>query len=200
MRNRKALFVAAILGLNATPALAQWQDQVNAYDRDRLYRLEDSKAQGVIAAERGAPRRDLAIIHAVLDPAARPISGRELLGNWRCRQMKLGGLAPEIIYDWFRCRVRNTRNGLYFEKVTGTERISGYLEPYDGGRVLLMGELTVKKQRPKPYSGGNIGAGAATTSGDAVGVISRTGRGRARIEFPFPTIESVFDVMELKRD
>ena len=85
------------------------------------------------------------------------------------------------------------------EKVTGTERIAGYLEPFDGERVLLMGALTVKKERQKPFSGGNEGVGAPTTSSDAVGIISSTGRGRARIEFPYPTIESDFDVMELRR-
>jgi hypothetical protein len=62
-----------------------------------------------------------------------------------------------------------------------------------------LGELTVKTEKQKPYSGGNEGAGAPATSGDAVGVVSSIGRGHARIEFPYPVIESDFDVIELKR-
>ncbi len=150
-------------------------------------------------AERGAPKKDLNEIHAVLDAQSRPISAHELTGAWQCRTMKLGGLTPDIIYTWFRCSVRETKGGLYFQKETGTSRISGYLEPYDGGRFVLLGELTVKNERPKPYSGGNAGEGAPTTSGDAVGVVSAIGAGHARIEFPSPVIESFFDVIDLKR-
>ncbi len=199
MRQIETLLLAAVVTLAALPVAAQWQKQVNAYDEARLYRLEESKALGLRKAEAYGSRKDIAAIRSVLDPEGRPISGRALVGSWRCRQMKLGGLAPDVVYDWFTCRVRDTKNGLYFEKLTGTERISGYLEPFDGGRVLLMGELTVKKEREKPYSGGNIGVGAPTSSADAVGIVSAIGRWRARIEFPYPTIESDFDVLELRR-
>ena len=191
--------LAALLALSASPALAVWDDDVNAYDRDRLFRLEESRDRGLRAAERGAPRRDLAIIHGALDQPGRPITARELTGTWQCRTMKLGGLTPDIIYSWFRCRVRETRSGLFFEKLSGTERLSGYVEPYENGRFVLMAARTVKNEKPKPYSGANSGIGALTTSSDAVGVISSLGRGRARIEFPFPNLESDFDVIELRR-
>jgi len=196
---RHLMSTAVLFAALAAPAFAAWQNEVNTYDQSRLFRLEDSRADGLRQAERGAPRRDLDVIHEALNSRGDPISGRELLGTWRCRQMKLGGLTPSIVYDWFTCRVRDTRNGLYFEKLTGTEKISGYLEEYEGGRMLLLGAITVKKEMPKPYSGANTGAGAPTTSSDAIGVISSTGRGRARIEFPYPNIESDFDVMELRR-
>ena len=199
MRQIEAVLVSVLLSLLAGPASAQWQKQVTPYDENRLLHLEESRAEGLRQAERGGAKKDLDAIHQVLDPQGRPISAHELMGTWRCRQMKLGGLAPSIVYDWFTCRVRETRSGLYFEKVSGTERISGYVEAFDGGRLLLMGALTVKTERPKPFSGGNFGVGAPTTSSDAVGIISATGPGRARIEFPYPTIESDFDVMELRR-
>jgi uncharacterized protein DUF4893 len=196
---RHLMSTAVLFAALAGPAFATWQNEVNSYDQSRLLRLGDSRADGLREAERGAPRRDLDAIHGALGPQGGPISGRALLGTWQCRQMKLGGLTPSIVYDWFTCRVRETRNGLYFEKVTGTEKISGYLEDYENGRMLLLGAITVKKERSKPYSGANIGAGAETTSSDAVGVVSSAGRSRARIEFPYPNIESDFDVMELKR-
>ena len=46
------------------------------------------------------------------------VSERELIGTWRCRTMKLGGISPAVVYSWFRCRMRHTRNGLFFEKLT----------------------------------------------------------------------------------
>jgi hypothetical protein len=196
---RKTISLAALLVFAALPAFAAWQDDVNAYDQGRLFRLGQSRIDGLRQAEHGAPKKDLDAIHGALDRPMGPISGRQLLGTWRCRQMKLGGLTPSIVYDWFSCRVRQTKNGLYFEKVTGTEKISGYLDEYGDGRLLLLGALTVKKERPKPYSGANTGSGAVTTSSDAIGVISSAGPGHALIEFPYPAIESDYDIMELRR-
>jgi hypothetical protein len=199
MRYRKSLAAAALLVLAATPSLASWRDDVSRYDEGRLTRLDESRARGLREAARGASARDLAVLHGVLDPRSRPISEHALLGTWQCRSMKLGGLAPDIVYSWFRCRVRQTGSGLYFEKISGTEKMSGYLDTYDRGRFLFMGALTVKAERPKPYSGGNEGVGAPTSSGDVVGIVSGIGPNRARIEFPYPTIESTFDVIEHKR-
>jgi hypothetical protein len=198
MRIAKAIAAALLIAATAAPAVAAWQDQVNDFDRDRLGKLEQSRTYGLMRAE-GASPVQLGAIHEVLDPAGGPISARELEGEWQCRQMKLGGLAPAMVYSWFNCRVRQTRYGLYFEKYTGTERMSGYLEPFDGGRLVLMGAISAGDQRPKPYSGGNAGFGNVSTSSDVVGVVSAIGPGHARIEFPFPVIESDFDVMEMRR-
>lgn len=188
----------AVMASIAAPAVAAWQDELNDFDRARLGLLDQSRDKGLAKAARGS-QNDLATIRGVLGPSGGPISGRELEGDWLCRQMKLGGMAPSIVYTWFNCRVRQTRYGLYFEKHTGTELMSGYLEPYENGRMVLMGAITVGEQRPKPYSGGNVGAGAIKTSNDAVGIVSSMGPGHARIGVPFPVIESDFDVMELRR-
>jgi Domain of unknown function (DUF4893) len=187
-----------VLGLSA-PAWAQdWRTEISDFDRGRLDQLSESKAKGLAEAEQGAPAGDLEIIHALVDADGAGVSDNEILGGWQCRTIKLGGMAPDVIYSWFRCRVRNTRNGLYFEKVTGTQRISGYLDEYNDG-YLLLGSWTVGHERPKPYSGGNAGAGAPTTHTDAVGVLTALDARHLRIEFPYPFYESTFDVMELKR-
>lgn len=112
--------------------------------------------------------------------------------------MKLGGLEPAIVYGWQNCRFRNTPNGLYFEKLTGTQRFSGYADP-DGDRFILLAGMSVRDEGQNPYSGGGTGFGAIATPNDYVGVVSSIGPNRARIEFPLPVIESVFDVIELQR-
>lgn len=195
----RAIFTAAlILGL-ATPALAQsWADEISSFDHGRLDRLAESKAKGLAEAERGASPSDLAVIRSVAGAHGADVSESAIRGTWQCRTIKTGGMAPALVYSWFRCRIRDTHNGLYFEKVTGTQRISGYLDRYNDG-FLLLGSTTVGKERPRPYSGGNHGAGAPTTHSDAVGVLSSIGPGHLRIEFPYPFYESTFDVMELRR-
>jgi hypothetical protein len=41
--------------------------------------------------------------------------------------------------------------------------------------------------------------GAQETKNDAVALLTGAGAGRARLEFPYPVVESHFDVIELKR-
>lgn len=195
----RAIFTAALIFGLATPALAQsWADEISSFDHGRLDRLAESKAKGMAEAERGAPPSDLAVIRAVAGPEGAGVSQSGITGSWQCRTIKTGGMAPSVVYSWFRCRIRDTRNGLYFEKVTGTQRISGYLDRYNDGFVLL-GSTTVGKERPRPYSGGNRGLGAIATHSDAVGVLSSIGPSHLRIEFPYPFYESTYDVMELRR-
>ncbi|MGQ0741809.1 MAG: DUF4893 domain-containing protein [Alphaproteobacteria bacterium] len=183
----------------ATPALAQsWEDEISDFDRDRLAHLSEARAKGMAAAEAGASQAELAAIRSVMEPEGGDVGAASLKGNWRCRTIKLGGMAPAMVYDWFNCRIRDTRNGLYFEKRTGTQRLYGYLDEYDG-RWLLLSSMAVGNDRPRPYSGGNRGAGAPTTHQDSVGVLTRIGPNRLRIEFPYPFYESRFDVMELRR-
>jgi len=194
MRIRFAVAVAA--ALFARPAWAGWEQEISAFDQGRLASLDQARAQGLAQADSG-DASSRAAAHSVLDPQSRPISAQELLGTWRCRVMKLGGFTPAIVYDWFACRFRQTANGLYFEKLTGTLLISGYADPHDGGFIFL-GAWRQPDEPPRPYSGGP-GVGMHTSSADAPGAITGIGPGRARIEFPYPVIESAFDVIELVR-
>ncbi len=193
------LFAAAILLIGtAAPSFAGWQDNITPYDRQRLADLETARALGLGAADAGASPEDRAAIHGVLDAAAGPISAQELTGNWRCRLMKLGGLEPAIVYTWHDCRFTSTSKGLFFEKLSGTQRFSGYADE-DGARFILLAGTSVRDEKQRPYSGGGIGFGASATPNDHVGVISSIGDRHARIELPLPVIESLFDVIELQR-
>lgn len=189
-----ALFFAAV----ATPSMAAWEGRISGFDRDRLEQLPASRAEGLAAAE-AAGKAERAIVDATVARTSGPISAQELKGTWRCRILKLSGLEPIKVYDWFTCRVRENKYGLYFEKITGTERMAGYLDEYSDGRMVFLGALSVKDAPPRPYSGGNPGIGVASSSSDLVGLVSTLGRGHARIEFPYPAIESDYDVIELRR-
>ena len=160
--------------------------------------MDESRAKGLDEASRGAPAADLAVIHSVLDAEAVDASSSPLGGNWRCRTIKLGGITPDVVYGWFRCRISLKGGAPYFEKLTGSQRTSGFLYPQGGGFVYL-GASYVTGEKPHRYSGNGAEAGAGATPDDQIGLLSLLTDGRARLELPYPLQESTFDVIELKR-
>jgi hypothetical protein len=187
---------AAALSLLASTAFAGWREEASPFDAQRLSQLQESKEKGLQEASAGP---DMATIHAVLDPRSNPIGASEAAGSWRCRTIKLGGMTPSVVYGWFSCRVSYRGGGLYFQKLSGSQRIAGYLYPDESGGLVLLGANTVKGEPERHYSGNGASVGAPATPDDAVGVMESIGPGHARIEFPYPVQESTFDVVELKR-
>ena len=192
---KTSLLIAASL-LAATAAQAGWQDHVSPYDANRLTKLEEAKQKALSEASAGP---DMGTIHAVLDPQVVSVSADALRGSWRCRTIKIGGMTPDVVYSWFRCRIHENGDGLTFEKISGSQRLSGRLYPNESGGYVLLGAFSVKGEKAHIYSGNGASAGAMATPDDAAGVLEVTGSGSARIEFPYPVQESTFDVIELKR-
>jgi hypothetical protein len=196
------VFAFAILLLISTPAIAGWQDQASSFDAQRLARLDESRAKGLDEASRGAPAADLAVIHSVLDAEAVSASPEALAGNWRCRTIKLGGITPDVVYGWFRCRISLKGGAPTFEKLSGSQRTSGILYPQGGGFVYLGASYVTAygpPEKPPVYSGNGAQTGAGATPDDQIGLLSLLSDGRARLELPYPLQESSFDVIELKR-
>jgi hypothetical protein len=183
--------MALTLCAAAGAAQAGWQDAASRYDVERLSRLEEARAKAMAIARSGD-------IREALSGERRAISRGELMGNWHCRTVKAGGQLPGIAYSWFHCRVRERGGHLFFEKVSGSQRIAGFLYPHESGGYVLLGALSVKGEPMHAYSGNGASAGAQATPDDAIGLLSATSRG-PRIEFPYPLQESVFDVIELRR-
>ena len=196
MSTLKTSLGAAALIVMASAAQAGWRDEASTFDVDRIAKLDEARAKGLTEAEAGP---DMAAIHAVLDPAPQNASERELAGRWRCRTIKLGGLTPDVVYGWFACRISQRDGGLHFEKLTGSQRLSGMLYSRDEGGYVLLAATNVKGEPQHRYSGNRLSLGANATPDDAVGLLSAIGPRRARIEFPYPVQESTFDVIELKR-
>lgn len=187
----------AMLGfaLLTTPAFAGWQDQATPADQQRLGRLEEARQRGMSEAQGG---RDMGAINAALGAPSHGASAGEFAGTWRCRQMKLGGATPSIVYTWFTCRVSERDGHLYFQKVNGTQRTQGWLYP-DGGTFVYLGASSARGEPPHAYSGSGASLGAGQTPDDQIGRLSMIGPGHARLELPYPVQESTFDVIELRR-
>jgi hypothetical protein len=194
-------FSAALLvfALVATAAQAGWQDMASAYDAGRLGKLDEAKQKGLSEAEAGASQQDIGTIHGVLDSQPVSVSPNALVGGWRCRTIKLGGITPDVIYAWFACRISAHGDRLYFQKLTGSQHTNGFLYPDQSGGFVYLGASSVTGEPPHTYSGNGASVGAGATPDDQVGLLVSTGPNSARIELPYPVQESTFDVIELKR-
>ena len=67
------------------------------------------------------------------------ISASDLVGDWKCRTIKMGGLLPAVAYSFFKCRISERDGGLRFEKLSGSQRVSGRLMGLDERRWGFVG-------------------------------------------------------------
>jgi Domain of unknown function (DUF4893) len=188
----------ALIALTGT-ASAGWRDQITNYDADRLTHLEDVRAAAVQEAESRGGTGDFRAIQETFGPEAHGVPEQTLVGTWRCRQMKLGGMTGYAVFNWFPCTISRVNGGLWFEK-QGTQRMAGYLYPEDGGLWVYLGAQSARGEPWHRYSGRFASVGAEVTPDDQVGALVGIGRNVLRIDLPQPaTQESDFDSIELVR-
>ena len=115
-------------------------------------------------------------------PAGHDVPERALYGNWRCRQMKLGGMTDYAVFSWFPCRISKVNGGIWFEKAGhpahGGHALSGKRHVDLSGRAKRQGEPLHR------YSGNGASVGAAANPDDQVGVLVGIGNNRLRIDCP----------------
>jgi hypothetical protein len=182
----------------APNAFAGWQDQASPADIDRLNQLPQIRDAAIADAKAGEGRGDWRVIPRVMESQARTIPAKALTGNWRCRQIKLGGMNAYIVYDrWFTCIIRSTRNGMLLEKTGGSQHFSGWLYPEQGAWVYL-GASHVRGEPRHRYSGSSAALGAQVTSDNQIGLLTGIGDNRLRLEIP-AIQESLLDVVEFAR-
>lgn len=188
----------ALIALTGT-ALAGWRDQITNFDADRLTRLEDARANGVEQAKSRGGTGDFRAIQETFGAEAHGVPEQALIGNWRCRQMKLGGMTGYAVFSWFPCSISRVNGGLWFEK-QGTQRMAGYLYPEEGGLWVYLGAQSAKGEPWHRYSGRFASVGAVATPDDQVGALVGIGHNMLRIDLPEPaTMESDFDSIQLVR-
>jgi hypothetical protein len=187
-----------VISFLAAPAWAGWRDQASPADINRLVQLPSIRARAIHAAETWPGQGDFNALRNVMEPDGRTLPAQDMLGNWRCREMKLGGVSPYIVYkDWFRCNIRHVNGGLLFQKVTGTQRAIGFLYPEQGAWVYL-GASSEANETWHNYSGRTPAIGAQVTPDDQIGLLTGIGDNHLRLEIP-AVQESLIDVIELKR-
>src|SRR3954465_10468394 len=166
----------------ANGAFAAWQDQASRGDLDRLGQLPQIRASALAASQRGRGEGDGRAISGVMGPEGRGVPASALIGTWRCRQLKLGGMSAYMVYSaWFTCSIRPRNGGLMLQKMNGTQRFQGALYPENGAWVYL-GASSARGEPLHTYSGASASLGAHVTPDDQVGVLSGIGNNHLRLE------------------
>jgi len=182
------------------PPEYMWTNVVTDFDRDRLARLDEAIALGNEESYGvSATIRERAAFHKVMDAQTGHISDADLLGWWACRTIKVGGnFAGLVVYSWFDCKVSVRDGFLFFEKRSGSQRLSGRLYQDGPDRRVLLAAPTYNDEPQRAYSGPEGGITNPQRQ-DKVGVLSQLEDGRLRVVFPWSVLESTYDVLELRR-
>ncbi|WP_299838017.1 DUF4893 domain-containing protein [uncultured Paracoccus sp.] len=138
----------------------------------------------LLPALRGAPM-----------PAAEALAA--MPGDWSCQMMKVGGGLALTIYQPFACRA-DDQGG--FQKLTGSQRTKGKLFEREG-RLIYVGTGYTWDREPIPYADlpEVVDGSSDVQMLPEVGVVELTGADRGRILFPDPYLESVMNVLVLRR-
>lgn len=161
-------------------------------DQTRLNQYDDTRAQALAEARADGAKDEVTALETSLQQPHLSFANFDMIGNWQCRTIKVGGLLPLVIYDWFACRVTDDGSGWTLEKLTGSQRTEGRFFTDSDSRLIYLGSYFVAGDKPPLY-----GSGLDT---DQVGYAYRTGDETWWIEFPRPVRESVLDIIEFRRD
>ncbi len=165
---------------------------VTPADREKLTKLNETREQALAEARADGNREYLDILDQTLAGDLLSLrEGFDPVGAWRCRAIKLGKVAPIVVYNWFDCRITDDGAGWFLEKRTGSQRTSGRF--YDNGdkEMYYLGVLSVDGDPKVAY-------GAAPERNQIARAV-RPGPNRLRLEFPMPQFESRFDILEMER-
>jgi hypothetical protein len=191
-------FLMLALSLASTPAFAGWRDVASQADIERIEELPQIRDAAVQDALSGQGHGNWRVIARVMQPEGRAIPAQALLGNWHCRQFKLGRMSSYMVYDqWFSCNVRPFRGGLLLQKLGGSQRFVGFLFPENGAWVYV-GASSARGEPWHNYSGASPSLGAQVTPDDQIGLLTGIGDNHLRLEIP-AVQESILDVVEFAR-
>jgi hypothetical protein len=109
-------------------------------------------------------------VRSMLDRPPVALDQRQLAGDWRCRSVQFSRQGA-FGYPPFQCRIRATPAGLFFEKTSGSQRLSGLLYPDDEQHLVLLGGTTANQDPQRSYRGDG-------DANDVVGRLYQTGRNR----------------------
>ena len=203
---KSILVLALVLCVSAAAAIADsaaaqtgqaWERIATPSDVQRIATGPNRLAEDVaIAAQQG--KVDGITVPAVMElmrAVAQPLGERDLIGDWRCRSIQIDKFGI-FGYPPFRCRVRQAGDGLFFEKLTGSQRVSGFLYARDGVSFVLLGGATVNEEPQRRYTS-DSGAPAEVLQRNRAGLVTKVGPGRLRVVFPQESGQ--FEVLDLTR-
>ena len=194
MTRRAALGALLILAAGAAPA----QD-VRPADMERLAYTDEHFGRAMRQAMAGGTAADVESLRQALSGSA--TGGIDPAGDWTCRTIKIGGMAPLIVYGPFRCRIGTVEPGIWqIDKVTGSQRLSGRIEATQAGLVYtgvgFVGDAPATDYAGLPDTPDPVEPNQTYAQ---VGLLEMTSPDQGRLLLPAPILESRFDVLELTR-
>jgi Domain of unknown function (DUF4893) len=136
-----------------------------------------------------------AVAEELLAEPQLPLDAAALKGDWKVRSIQ-GGRYGIYAYPWFKARVTEREGKLFFEKLTGSQRRSGWLLPPQGqGSWILLGGATVNEDPQVAYSR-EAGAQMAQSS-DTVGQV--WGIAEGRVLMLLDASADGYEIYQLKR-
>jgi hypothetical protein len=122
-------------------------------------------------------REELGKVRELTGGEALPVKRSELVGSWRCRSIQASSLGI-FAYPFFRCRISESPEGLRFQKVTGSQRRSGYLFEDGGRRFVFLGGQHVNDDPARFYSGMSGDFDGEDLAMDTAGILQKKGKDR----------------------
>lgn len=187
-------FAASTAGTHAADArLEQIWPEHHARLGDTQRRVE------AVNADPGIPAGDAdakAVVEELLAEPHRPLSEAALAGAWKVRSLQ-GSRYGIFPYPWFKARVEARDGRLFFEKLTGSQRRSGWLlAPPDGqGDWYFAGGASVNEDPQVAYS--KAGGGSGPRDSDSVGAV--WGIADGRVLMLLDVGDDGYEIYQLKR-
>ena len=187
---------ALLCALAGTSAFAQTELRVE--DAARLARFHQVAGDALLRAFATGSAADTAALSRALSGTPQVAFDESLGGDWKCRTLKLGGVAGLAAYAPFDCRFTFQGDSYLFEKLSGSQRTKGTVS-FREGRAVYVGVGHVAGQTPPLYSDLPPDFRSDGNTQSDVALFERISPTRARLLFPAPATESDFDILELTR-
>lgn len=183
--------VAAAAAVAADARLDQIWPEHQARLHDAQRRVDRLNANPEIPAGDADAK---AVVEELLAEPHRPLSAAELTGDWKVRSLQ-GARYGIFPYPWFKARIEERDGRVFFQKLTGSQRRSGWLlPPGDGkGDWYFVGGATVNEDPQLPYS---KAAGVSARESDTVGQV--WGIAEGRVLMLLDVSDESYEVYQLK--
>lgn len=191
------LFAAppAVGAKSSVPAAASWRNVATSADRKRIHDWRKAWTEALAQAQ-ADHSAEIAREGALVDPDAGLAGAIPPPGNYRCRTIKLGSRGQDMLtyvdYPAFTCRIGPAEGGnsMVFAKIGGSQRPVGRFFPDTARRMIFLGTLQLSDERAVLRYGHD-------SERDLAGTVERIGQRRWRLTLPFPSFESLLDVIEI---
>lgn len=166
--------------------------EVTEGDASKLDNMFISRTRGLAAALEGESAADREVVSGLFESGLAQAEEELLAGTFQCRTIKMGGISPLVVYDWFQCEIQPEEAVYTIRKVTGSQNFFGILEPY-GAVWTYQGAGTYGYEEELRFYGDD-------EERNQVGCLSAVTKGNQHfvLELPFPQFESFHDVIELR--